>query len=128
MTKAHHGGQARQRLGALGERLAREHLERRGYQILEVNHRSPTGELDLVALEGGCLVCVEVRTRRGGAYGTPEESVTGDKARRLVALAEEYAQAHPELPADLRIDVVAVELTERGRLARIEVHQNAVEG
>ena len=119
---------ARQRLGALGERLAREHLERRGYQVLEVNYRSPTGELDLVALEGGCLVCVEVRTRRGQAYGTPEESVNSDKARRLIALAEEYAQAHPELPADLRIDVVAVELTERGHLARIEVHQNAVEG
>lgn len=119
---------ARQRLGALGERLAREHLERRGYRVLEANYRSPSGELDLVALEGGCLVCVEVRTRRGKTYGTPEESVTGDKARRLVALAEEYAQAHPELPADLRIDVVAVELTERGRLARIEVHQNAVEG
>ncbi len=117
---------ARQKLGALGERLAKEHLERSGYTILETNYRTVTGELDLVALEGGCLVFVEVRTRRGRGFGTPEDSVTPDKARRLVALAEEYAQGHPNLPGDLRIDVAAVELSERGRLLRIEVVTNAV--
>ena len=117
---------ARQKLGALGERLAKEHLERRGYTILETNYRSVTGELDLVALESGCLVFVEVRTRRGRAFGTPEDSVTPDKARRLVALAEEYAQSHPELPGDLRIDLAAVELSERGNLIRIEIITNAV--
>lgn len=119
---------ARQGLGARGERLARAHLEGLGYRVLEVNHRSASGEIDLVALESGALVFVEVRTKRGQSYGTPEESVVGVKAQRLAALAEEYAQAHPELPQELRIDVVAVELTPQGRLLRVEVIRNAVGG
>ncbi|MBI2886932.1 MAG: YraN family protein [Chloroflexi bacterium] len=114
----------RQRLGALGERLARQHLERLGYQVLEANYRVPTGELDLVALEGGYLVFVEVRTRRGRAFGTPEESVDARKAQRLSALAEEFAQRRPDLPRDMRIDLVAVEFTLRGKLERIEVLRN----
>ena len=117
---------ARQGLGRMGERLAREHLEKLGYQIIATNHRTTTGEIDLVAQEGGALVIIEVRTRRGRALGTPEESVTPIKAQRLAALAEEYGQAHPELPADLRVDLVAVELTPSGKLLRVELVRNAV--
>jgi len=43
--------------------------------------------VDIVAQEGDELVFVEVRTRRGAKYGTPEESVTAAKARRLIATA-----------------------------------------
>ena len=117
---------ARQTLGQMGEQLAREHLERLGYQIIAANARTRTGEIDLVALEGGALVIVEVRTRRGRALGTPEESVTLVKAARLAALAEEYGQAHPDLPQDLRIDLVAVELAPSGKLLRVELVRNAV--
>lgn len=117
---------ARRSLGARGEQLARDYLEGLGYQVLATNQRTARGEVDIVALEGGCLVFVEVRTRRGDSLGTPEESVGPRKARRLIALAETYADEHPELPADLRIDVVPVVFDRRGRLQRIEVIQNAV--
>ncbi len=120
MTKARRG------LGALGERLAREQLERDGYQVLETNYRSRMGELDLVALEGGCLVGIEVRTKRGSAFGTPEESVGPRKARRLADLVVQYGQRHEGLPEDLRVDFVAVELTSDGRLIRLDVIKNAV--
>ena len=43
--------------------------------------------MDIVAQEGDELVFVEVRTRRGAEYGTPEESVTAAKSRRLIATA-----------------------------------------
>lgn len=121
-------GSARINLGAMGERLARERLEALGYQILATNHRTTNGEIDLVALEGGALVIIEVRTKRGVSRGTPEESVTPVKAARLAALAEEYAQEHPELPQELRIDLVAVELTTQGKLLRVEVIKDAVGG
>ena len=117
---------ARRGLGARGEQLARDYLDGLGYQVLATNQRTARGEVDIVALEGGCLVFVEVRTRRGDSLGTPEESVGPRKARRLIALAEAYADEHPELPADLRIDVVAVVFDRRGTLQRIEVIQNAV--
>lgn len=116
----------RRALGALGERLARQRLEALGYRIIAANHRTRSGEIDLIALEGDCLVFVEVRTRRGAGHGTPAESVVGAKAERLAALAEEYAADHPELPADLRVDVVAVQFTPSGTLRSIDVIKNAV--
>lgn len=117
---------ARQGLGARGEALARAHLERCGYLVRATNHRNRRGEIDIIADHEGCLVFVEVRTRRGTAFGAPEESIGPRKARRLVALAQEYAAEHPEAPQDLRIDLVAVALTSAGNLARIDVVQNAV--
>ncbi len=119
---------SRLRLGAFGERLAAAHLESKGYRIIDRNWRCPEGEVDLVAERDGCLVFVEVRTRRGGSHGSPEESVTRAKAARLLAVAEAYAQAHPEAPEDRRIDLVAVELSREGRLLRVEQVEAAVEG
>ena len=116
----------RRSLGALGERLARQHLEALGYRIVAANHRTRTGEIDLIAVEDGCPVFIEVRTRRGAAHGTPAESVVGAKAERLSALAEEYAADHPELPESLRVDVVSVQFTPSGGLQRIEVIRNVV--
>jgi putative endonuclease len=117
----------RLRLGALGERLAAAHLESKGYRIVDRNWRCPEGEVDLVAERDGCLVFVEVRTRRGDAHGSPEESVTAAKAARLLAVAAAYIQAHPDAPADCRIDLVAVELSPQGRLMRVEQVEAAVE-
>ena len=116
------------RLGALGERAARGHLERAGYAVLDVNYRCPHGEIDIVARDGEAVVFVEVRTRRGRNFGAPEESVTAGKARRLVATAESYLQSRDGLPPHWRIDLVAVDIDSRGRIARIERTENAVTG
>lgn len=117
----------RKKVGRLGETLAADHLKRRGYVIRQRNYRCPAGEMDIVAEDGDCLVFVEVRTRRGREYGTPEESITAAKQARLVEVAQTYLQEH-EWPGDWRIDVVAVELTPGGRLERVSVIQNAVGG
>lgn len=120
---------ARRGLGKLGEDLAADHLLKHGYTIRERNYRvAQLGEIDIVAEEGDCLVYVEVKTRRGSAYGTPEESITVAKKLRLVQLAMSYRQAHEAegLPAGDRIDVIVVELTRAGRLLRIEIIKNAI--
>ena len=116
----------RQALGAFGERLAAAHLEAKGYRILERNYRRREGEIDIVAAIGGCLVFVEVRTRRGQERGSAVESVSPAKGARLAALAEAYCQDRPGLPPDRRIDVVAVELSPSGRLLSIQHIENAV--
>lgn len=118
---------ARRGLGARGELIAAEHLRRRGYRLLATNWRTAAGEIDIIAQDGDTLVFVEVRTRRGTGFGSPEESVTAAKQARLIVLAEAYRQEHPEAPEAWRIDVVAVELTPQGRLERVDVLQNAVE-
>ena len=100
----------RQATGRRGEKLAAEFLIRRGYQIIERNWRCPTGEVDLIAQKEASLVFVEVRTRRGRAYGSAEESVTPAKQARLIELAETYCQENKIENQSWRIDVVAVTL------------------
>lgn len=117
----------RHTLGQVGEALAARELERRGYHLLERNWRCPIGEIDLVAEKEGALVFVEVRTRRGSQRGTPLESVTPAKQAKLIELAQTYCQERAVGDRDWRIDVVAVEMSPRGRLLRIDVVENAVE-
>ena len=117
----------RQRLGRLGEELARRRLESDGHAILESNYRTRSGEIDLISQKDGMLVFVEVRTRRGAAYGSPEESLTSRKRARMIACAQEYIEATQSESREWRIDVVAVELDVRGRLLRLDVLENAVE-
>jgi putative endonuclease len=120
-------GPRRRRFGDFGERVAASHLEAKGYQILERNWATREGEIDLIASRGRDLVFVEVRSRRGGSYGTPEESITGRKAAHLRAAAAAYAQQHPEAPPDVRIDAVVIELDAKGRVLRVEQIENAIE-
>ncbi len=95
-------------LGRWGEEAAARYLAARGFRILGRNLRTPYGEIDLLARQGGQLVFVEVKTRTSRAFGYPEEAVTARKQAHLLAAAQHYLQAHPELPADWRVDVVAV--------------------
>ena len=116
----------RKGLGRQGERLAEQHLCELGYQVLERNWRyGSAGEIDLVALDGSCLVIVEVRTRRGRSFGNPEDSITATKQARLVELAYAY-QLEEDWQGPLRIDVVGVHLSADGRLLAIEHLQDAV--
>jgi len=115
----------RRDLGAFGERVAAAHLEAKGYRIRARNFRCREGEIDIVAEDGDCLVFVEVRTRRGDAFGTPAESVTVAKERRLLTVARAYLQEHPDALPDQRSDGVAVELS-RGRLMAVQHIEGAI--
>lgn len=121
---------ARSRLGDWGEEAAGDFLRRQGFTILERKYRCRWGEIDLVTQDGEDLVFVEVRTRRTGAFGTPEESVTAAKARRLLATSQDYMQKHPadrpEADIRWRIDLVSVRPV-RGGPPRIDHLRNAVE-
>jgi putative endonuclease len=118
---------ARRRLGNFGERHAGLLLERRGHTILARQWRCAAGELDLVTLDGEELVFVEVRTRRGDRFGTPEDSLDRRKAARLVRLGEHFLQAHPEHDGRIwRVDLVALVLDRAGRIVRATHHANAV--
>lgn len=99
---------ARGDLGRAGEAAAAEHLGSRGLEILERNYRCRAGEVDLVAVEGGVLVFVEVKTRSGRGYGLPAEAVTPAKQRRLRQVASQYLQERRPPQQDLRFDVVEV--------------------
>jgi putative endonuclease len=116
----------RRETGILGERLARDFLGKRGYHILEANYRCPKGEIDLVARHKDYLVFIEVRTKKSLDFGSPEESITPAKRERLRTVAAHYQQSHDNLPPLWRIDVVAIELDQKGKPSRIELIENAI--
>jgi len=115
----------RLRLGQFGERVAIAHLESKGYDILARNFRTPDGEIDIIAQDGGCLVFVEVRTRRGDAMGNAAESLTPRKGARISAAADAWCDENPASAEERRIDVIAVDLTPQGRLSSLEHIENA---
>ena len=119
-------GATRRSLGHFGETVAEGFLRRQGYEIVERNWRCRQGEIDLVARQGGDWVIVEVRTRRGNACGTPEESLTITKQRHLLRAAAAFFQERGLEDVSWRIDLVAVELDRAGRPARVEVIPAAV--
>ena len=116
----------RKEVGSRGEKLAADYLKKRGYKIVQRNFRCREGEIDIIAQQGECLVFVEVRTKKGSSFGTPEESVTLCKREKLISLASAYLQACDNPPASWRIDVVAVELTPDNKVSRLEHIENAI--
>lgn len=113
---------ATDRIGILGEELAAEHLESLGHTVLERRWRAPRGEIDLITSDGGTVVAVEVKTRRGLGFGHPFEAVTGEKLRRLHRLLLDYLAQDEALGVPRRVDVVAVLLdgTDDGAEPQIE--------
>jgi len=93
----------------MGEDIAATYLAGRGWRVVGRNVRcGRAGELDIVAERAGILAFVEVKTRRGDAFGTPGEAVTWRKQQRIRALARAYlARVHPRAAA-IRFDVIEV--------------------
>ena len=111
--------------GVLGERIAAEHLEHRGYTIVARNFRTRHGELDLVAADDRALVFCEVKTRVEGGRSGPEgplQAIGPLKQRRLRALALEWLATTPDRPhrSNLRFDAIGVTLTRCGELLALE--------
>ncbi|MBN7795366.1 YraN family protein [Parahaliea mediterranea] len=92
------------------EELAAQWLRARGWEIVARNVRFRGGELDIVALDGGHLVFVEVRQRSNPRYTGAAASVGRDKQRRLVRAASLFLQRHPRWAnRPCRFDVIAFE-------------------
>ena len=105
---------AKDAVGRYGEDVAVARLVEAGWAVLDRNWRCRDGELDIVALDGGELVAVEVKTRRSQRFGPPALAVTPAKLARLRRLTAAWLAAHDVHPASVRVDVVAVVLPPRG--------------
>jgi putative endonuclease len=99
----------RQRLGLDGELMACEELEKLGYTITTTRYRNRFGEIDIVAEDHGTVVFVEVKTKTDCTFCDPVESVTKQKQRRLVSMAEQYVAYHRLDNTPCRFDVVTVD-------------------
>ncbi len=111
--------------GKVGEEIAREYLKKKGYKILEQNCRSRFGEIDLVAKDAKDLVIIEVRTKRGEQFGTPEESLDKKKLKKLWLNARGYA-GRVGWAGPYRVDGVCVVLGPGSTLKRLAHYQSIV--
>lgn len=115
------------KLGRAGEGAARRYLEARGFRFVEANWRCASGELDLVMEDGDELVFVEVKTRHGDGAGRASEAITHAKAQKLLKTGEWYVATHPRFAdAIWRCDIVGITLNRDGRVASIELFENAI--
>lgn len=113
-------------IGNKGEQLAADHLADQGYQLLDHNFHTRYGELDLVMLDRGIIVFVEVKTRTSTAFGSPEDSITPSKMEHIQNAGLLWLQEHPEAPDDWRIDVISILMDRCGQLQNIQHFINAI--
>lgn len=111
--------QTRQRLGRAAEDLVAARLEGAGWELLARNARTRHGELDVVALDGGALVFLEVKAGRAGALHGPERPVlaVGPRKRlRIRRLATAWMSERRDLPYydGIRFDAVGVTYDQGG--------------
>jgi putative endonuclease len=113
--------------GSRSERAAARYLKGQGLRIVARNYRCPHGELDLVAVEGACVVFVEVRSTERSEVDRPGASVDSMKQRRLTNLALHFLQLHRLLGRPARFDVLVISWPSGQREPRIDHHRNAFE-
>lgn len=95
-------------VGKQGENIAAAFLKSKGYTILERNYRCPSGEIDIICSFNGELVFVEVKTRRGTAFGVPQEAVTRRKQDHIRKSALNYMADAKHSYGNIRFDVIAI--------------------
>ncbi|MCB0358765.1 MAG: YraN family protein [Bdellovibrionales bacterium] len=110
-------------MGRAGEDAARAYFIRQGAEILERNWRCRIGEIDLVVLDRGVLVVVEVKSRRDSRLSREHlfDTIGARKQHRLRQLAELFVRRNPRyrgLP--LRLDAIGVLFT-GDDLSRFEI-------
>ena len=93
--------------GILGEDLAVNLLLQKGYRILERNWRCGHLEIDIIAECKDYVTIVEVKTRKGIAFGSPEIFVDLQKQKRLIRAAKYYAKFR-NITKEIRFDIISV--------------------
>jgi putative endonuclease len=101
-------------LGRYGEDVAARYLGESGIVVIDRNWRGPSGEIDVVGLDGPTLVICEVKTRTGDRYGGPIAAITPEKLQRLRRLAGEWISDHRVAIDGVRIDIVGIWRPKRG--------------
>lgn len=93
--------------GKEGELIAQSCLREKGYTVLHTNWRWQHYELDIVAIDNGWLVVVEVKTRAADYLLSPEEAVDKKKIKRLTAAADAYIRLN-RISLPVRFDIITI--------------------
>ena len=95
-------------IGKKYEDVASDYLSCRGYEILERNYSSRSGEIDIIARDGDYIVFVEVKARKDEKFGTPREAVNWHKQQTIVKCAKSWLFRNKRTGVPVRFDVVEI--------------------
>lgn len=114
-------------LGQRGEICAWHYLTQQGFSILEKNYRNCLGEIDVVAKKNGRLYFVEIKTRRSGRFGLPQEAVDRNKQRKISRLAESYLKEKKLWGSPVSLSVLAI-FWQKDSEPSFRFFENGIEG
>ncbi len=96
--------------GKYGEETAVKYLESIGYKIIKRNFAfGKDAELDIVAKDGDVLVFIEIKSRKSKEFGHPIESVTPQKAKKIIHAAKGYMFINNIYNTECRFDIITIE-------------------
>jgi putative endonuclease len=107
------------------EYLAKTYLEAHGYSIVDMNYRTPFGEIDIIAEENQSVVFIEVKARRSVRYGGAKYAVHLKKQQKMIQSALFYLQQTKQSHIKFRFDVAAIQV--RDDRYQIELIKNAIQ-
>lgn len=110
-------------VGKIGEEIAKKFLVEQGYEIIEQNYKTKYAEIDLVAQNPKCLIFVEVRTKIGEIFGTPEETINKSKMRKIWGNAMAYV-ATKKWNGLCRVDAICIVLKPDYSVERLNHYEN----
>lgn len=110
-------------LGAMAERKAANFLNKKGYDLLDVNYTCRFGEVDLIVKNDRYIVFVEVKMRNDNSIAQPKEFVDYKKQQRIIATAKLYLSTN-STELQPRFDVVEV-FSKNDRIKSIKHLENA---
>ena len=93
--------------GRVAENIAMEFLVKKGYDIVETNYRYKKAEIDIIAIDEGVLVFVEVKSRSSDIHGSPELGVNFKKMKMIVAGAVSYME-QIDYDGEIRFDIISI--------------------
>lgn len=108
-----------QLVGKIGEKLAKNYLENKGYQPIITNLKTSYQEIDIIARKNGQFYFIEVKTRTSTAFGSAADQISHQKIHSLKKAMARYCFAQKINQEKAHLDFVAVDLDLPKKKAKI---------
>ena len=122
-----------QKMGEIGENVAAQYLERKGFLIKERNYTKKWGEIDIVAKKGSRIHFIEVKSQSVDLVKNlkyidsykPEQNMHFAKVERLKRTLQTYL-IERNVYLDWQFDLIIVYLDEANRKAKVKYMDNLI--
>ena len=98
---------SKKEIGEKGEKIALNHLLKKGYTILERNWKHRKKEIDIIAEKGNQIIIIEVKSRSHDCIESPKDAVTKKKQRLIINAADAYINKK-DIELEARFDIISI--------------------